>query len=185
MWLFNRHKNVDPDILPEEVKEYYASERRDRVGLVWVLAFGSLLLTVAVALGLFFGGRWAYRKIANEPASTTTTQQPAAPTPATPATPEPATPTPSPTTTPATPAPSPASGGTVDSSAATTTPAPTQTTANPQTTPPAATSTSSSPASTTTNLTNTGPGDTLLFFIATVGAATITHFVHTRRRSSI
>lgn len=49
--------------VPEEVKEYYESSSRERVGIAWLLGLGTLLVTVILALGLFFGGRWAYRKV--------------------------------------------------------------------------------------------------------------------------
>lgn len=62
--LENRQKNNSKSkSVPPEVKQYYASEHRERVGLAWLIAFLSLIVTVAVVAGLFFGGRWAYRKI--------------------------------------------------------------------------------------------------------------------------
>lgn len=65
MALFNRKKSNNKAV-PPEVKQYYASEHRERVGLAWLIAFLSLIVTVAVVAGLFFGGRWAYRKVANK-----------------------------------------------------------------------------------------------------------------------
>lgn len=64
MALFNRRKK-NTDVLPEEVREYYQSERRERAGVAWVLAIGTLLLTFLIAAGLFFGGRWVYRTVFN------------------------------------------------------------------------------------------------------------------------
>ncbi len=67
IWPFNRNRNTSPQTkVPEEVEQYYQSERRDRVGVAWLLAGATLIITVLIVLGLFFGGRWAYRKIANK-----------------------------------------------------------------------------------------------------------------------
>src|SRR5688572_19206045 len=72
IWPFNRKKSEDA--LPEEVKEYYESGRKQRTGTAWLLALGTLLVTILVAFGLFFGGRWVYQQIAgdDEPAEQTT-----------------------------------------------------------------------------------------------------------------
>ncbi len=60
-WL-RRKKNVDAN-LPEEVQTYYKGERRERAGVAWLLAIGTLIATLLVALILFWVGRWAYRAI--------------------------------------------------------------------------------------------------------------------------
>lgn len=57
---FNRRKQ-NTDVLPEEVREYYQTERRERTGMAWLLAIATLLATFIIAAGLFFGGRWVYR----------------------------------------------------------------------------------------------------------------------------
>lgn len=62
MALFRKRKQQN-DILPDEVKDYYRSEQRDRIGGAWLMAFGGFLLTVAIVLGLFFAGRWAYQAV--------------------------------------------------------------------------------------------------------------------------
>ena len=62
-WPFSR-KN-DQTSVPAEIQEYYESERRERTGVAWLLAFSTLLITIGLAVILFFGGRWVYRKIAN------------------------------------------------------------------------------------------------------------------------
>lgn len=62
MKLFNRGKQ-DNSQLPQEVKEYYQSERRERTGFAWLLGLGTLLATIAVAALLFLGGRWVYRTV--------------------------------------------------------------------------------------------------------------------------
>jgi len=70
MWPFKR-KQPSNGKVPPEVKKYYESEHRERVGLAWLIAFLSLVLTVVIVSGLFFGGRWAYRKIVNKNAPQT------------------------------------------------------------------------------------------------------------------
>ncbi len=62
MWPFKRKQTNQPAI-PTEVKDYYQAERRERVGIAWLLALATLVATVVLAFGLFFGGRWVYRKI--------------------------------------------------------------------------------------------------------------------------
>ena len=62
MALFKRNKK-NTDVLPQEVREYYQTERRERTGMAWLLAIGTLLVTFIIAAALFFGGRWAYRAV--------------------------------------------------------------------------------------------------------------------------
>ncbi len=83
MWPFKRKQQPKPSSnkkMPKEVQQYYKSEQRERVGLAWLIAFASLILTVLIVLGLFYGGRWAWRKVANnddnENVSTTQTKSP-------------------------------------------------------------------------------------------------------------
>lgn len=58
-----RKSNKQDDVLPDEVKDYYRAEQRDRIGGAWLMAVGGFLLTVAIVLGLFFAGRWAYQAV--------------------------------------------------------------------------------------------------------------------------
>lgn len=44
-----------------ELEEYYANQKKGRSATAWFMAFLSLLITVAIIVGLFFAGRWAYR----------------------------------------------------------------------------------------------------------------------------
>lgn len=83
MWPFNRRKKTGNGKVPKEVKDYYTSEHRERVGLAWLIAFISLVVTVAIILGLFYGGRWVYRSLTDDDkgTETTETEQPAQPTP--------------------------------------------------------------------------------------------------------
>lgn len=146
MKLFNRNNPVD---VPTEIKEYYQSEHRERVGVAWLLAVVTLIVTVGIILGLFFGGRYVYRKLAQHTTPAKVSQsvgkniqsKPQKVTSPTPSSGSASASNPSATPTPA------SSGGQVSSSAATT----------------------SEPTSDATRLANTGPTDTLaLFMIATV-----------------
>lgn len=76
MALFNRDKKKK-DVLPQEVREYYQAERRDRTGMAWLLAIATLIVTFLIAAGLFFGGRWLYRTIFDndDKSGNTTTSQ--------------------------------------------------------------------------------------------------------------
>lgn len=74
MALFNRRNKVDaPEVAPE-LQSYYKAENREKTWMAWLLGLGTLVVTILLALALFFGGRWAYRKIRNEPAKVTTVQ---------------------------------------------------------------------------------------------------------------
>jgi hypothetical protein len=68
---FRRNQKV---ILPEEVSQYYQSARRERVGVAILLGIVALIVTVLVASALFFGGRFAYRKIAGKDKKTPISQ---------------------------------------------------------------------------------------------------------------
>ncbi len=48
-----------------EIEDYYAS-KKTRNGMAWVMAFGSLVITIGVMSLIFFGGRWAYRTLSNK-----------------------------------------------------------------------------------------------------------------------
>lgn len=63
MGIFDRFKNRKKDVLPEEVDNYYKSQRRARIGTAWLLGFLTLVITLIIALGLFYGIRYAYREI--------------------------------------------------------------------------------------------------------------------------
>lgn len=71
MALFNRKKKTD---VPEEIQEYYQTERRERAGIAWLLAFGTLIVTILLAAGIFFAGRWVYRQIAGNDDGNGTTE---------------------------------------------------------------------------------------------------------------
>ena len=79
-WPFQR-KNKDN--VPAEIQEYYQAEKRERTGVAWLIAIFTLLLTIAIALALFFGGRWVYRKLTNNDTATPPSSQEEAQTPST------------------------------------------------------------------------------------------------------
>lgn len=58
IWPFNRKQ--EESTLPEEVQEYYASTSRQRVGIAWLLALATLVVTVLLTLGIFYGGKWVF-----------------------------------------------------------------------------------------------------------------------------
>lgn len=74
---FKRNKSDNSGAVPTEIHDYYQAERRDRTGVAWLLAAGTLIGTVLIVLGLFFGGRWAYRALTgnNKPNAVTQTDE--------------------------------------------------------------------------------------------------------------
>lgn len=68
-------RNKSEPAVPTEIQNYYQSERPARTGVAWLLALTTLVVTLVVALGLFFGGRYIYRIIANNDDQPTTSQQ--------------------------------------------------------------------------------------------------------------
>lgn len=58
---FFKRQRADTDI--PELQEYYAAKRANNSASAWALALLSLIVTVAVIMGAFFGGRWAWRKL--------------------------------------------------------------------------------------------------------------------------
>jgi cytoskeletal protein RodZ len=71
MGLFNRNKQTTI----AELEEYYASQNSSRrTAKAWFMALLSLLITIAVIVGLFMGGRWLYRTLTDSANDTTTTQ---------------------------------------------------------------------------------------------------------------
>jgi cytoskeletal protein RodZ len=76
--IFNRQSNKSKPQVPKAVEDYYQAEQRDRRGLAWLLAFVTLVVTVLVFSGLFFGGRAVYRSITKDnkqPKTASTTKQ--------------------------------------------------------------------------------------------------------------
>jgi hypothetical protein len=168
MWPFNRRKQQQTGV-PQEIQDYYQTERRERVGLAWLIALATLVVTVLVALGLFYGGRWAYRSVFknnDKPATVANNgnSQESSKNGSNQGTSSDSTSQPNPTT-----APAPAPQGTNGSNAS---PAPSG--AVPQT--------AGNTAGKGTNLPNTGPGDILAIFVITAIAGTIAHRAVSSRR---
>ncbi len=138
---FKRNNNQD-SVMPAEVQDYYKAERRDKAGMAWLLAVITLIATIMIAAGLFFGGRFIYRAITgNDDTSQTQTQTESESEDAANSEGE------------STPA---ANDGGQTSSTNTSTPATPPTTPAPPTTTPAP---STSPVTGPSELVNTGPGD--------------------------
>ncbi|HSX23733.1 MAG TPA: hypothetical protein VLE74_01405 [Candidatus Saccharimonadales bacterium] len=165
IWPFNRNKDQSAEV-PQEVQDYYQSENRERSWVAWLLATGTLLVTVVVVLGLFYGGRWGYRKLKHQPAKTPTVavQKPATAS-------QPQTPPASPSTPQA--APSAIPGPNV----------------TPQTSSTSTSKTASTPATTATvqpansNLPNTGPGNIVAIFAVTALIGAVFHNRFLRQHS--
>lgn len=56
-----KRKKADQAVLPE-IERYYDAEKRERIGLAWLLAVISIACVALLLMGAFFGGRWVYRK---------------------------------------------------------------------------------------------------------------------------
>jgi hypothetical protein len=81
-WRFwQKDQPVETTELPAEVQEYYESTQRETRSKAWLLAAGTLVVTLIVATGLFFGGRFVYQRFANNDEAPTTglSDQPAKP----------------------------------------------------------------------------------------------------------
>lgn len=75
MWPLRNRRVKKQSALPVEVQQFSQSERRERMGMAWMIGLVSLVITIVLFLALFFGGRWVYRKITHKP-NTGTTHQP-------------------------------------------------------------------------------------------------------------
>ena len=68
-----RRKSTDSN-LPPEIQAYAEGAHRERMGMAWLVGIISLSVTLIVVTGLFFGGRWVYRKLAHKDSKSTTAQ---------------------------------------------------------------------------------------------------------------
>lgn len=190
MALFRRNK-VQQNTIPE-LQEYYNAERRERSGLSWLLALVSVACAGLLLIGLVFGGKWLYNKLANnmdkDKTPTAQTENNSDNQPATPAETDTSTPS---EASDGTAAPAPATASTPASNAPATTPSATtpSTTTAPaastptSTTPSATSSTSGTVASASSPLPNTGPADTLVVVIVTVVGATAVRYTIFKRKN--
>lgn len=165
-WPFRRKQNIDG--VPQEIQDYYQSERREKTGIAWLLALGTLLTTIALAILLFFGGRWAYRKITNRNNKGNTSQVAQQPTETT---------APADETTGEQPDGEQGGAGSGTSSTSTDTPSATNT--------PTAQSQGGQlqTRGATSDLPNTGPGDVLAVFAITTVIGTATYYAVTSRKT--
>ena len=62
--LFKRDDRAS--VLPDEVNEYYESQRRERTGVAIVLGIAALIVTLLIGAALFFGGRWVYNQFTDD-----------------------------------------------------------------------------------------------------------------------
>lgn len=69
---FRRQKSTD--LVPTEIKEYYAHEERDKNRASWLLGAGVFVATVIIVLALFYGGRALYRVVFEDDNAATTEQ---------------------------------------------------------------------------------------------------------------
>ena len=76
MALFNRSKK-QTSVLPDEVSQYYQSQRRERTGVALMLGVVALIITLLIGAALFFGGRFVYRQFVEDDKKATETAQPA------------------------------------------------------------------------------------------------------------
>lgn len=83
MTLFDRiRRSRQKSVLPDEVRSYYQSEQRQRRGMAIVFALLGLLITIVVAVALFYGGRAIYNAVTKDDktnqgqASSTSTNKP-------------------------------------------------------------------------------------------------------------
>jgi cytoskeletal protein RodZ len=67
MSILNRFKKtpVNPS-LPPEIQAYSQAERRERMGVAWLVGIVSLIVSLILIVLLFLGGRWVFRKIAHK-----------------------------------------------------------------------------------------------------------------------
>lgn len=66
-------KHEEKTTIPE-LQEYYENQKSNRTGTAWLMAVASLVITISVLSGLFFGGRWVYRTITDRNDKQTTEQ---------------------------------------------------------------------------------------------------------------
>ena len=145
-----------------DAQNFYQEDKIERKSVAWLLTGVSMIATVAICLGVFFGGRAAYREFTSKKTETVATESTNTTFVSTNSLPS----TPTPTTTPIVTKPAP-------------TPEPTPT---PTPVPAPVTTPSVQQTPVKTKLTNTGPGNILANFIAITTLATLSHYAYNRRR---
>lgn len=67
MGIFDRfRRNRQQSVLPDEVQQYYQADQGRKRGVAVGLALAAVLVTLAVAAALFFGGRFIYNAITDD-----------------------------------------------------------------------------------------------------------------------
>ena len=166
IWPFNREKTTTG--VSSDTDDYYRTERRERVGLAWLLAFGSLIATLLIALALFYGIRFIYHKVhhTNTGNTTATTESTAS------------------NQGSATSNAQSSTGQTNASGSGTTSTPSTPGTSSSASTSGSSAHTSSSATSSGQNIANTGPGDTFAIFLAVSMIGALAHNAYQRRKLS-
>ncbi len=176
MALFKRRKKQpeesEPQV-PAEIQEYYQAERRERAGVAWLLALGTLLATVLLAVGLFFGGRWIYRKVTHKNTPVATTSQPSNQTSTTPSTSSSGAGSSSGSS---------SSQSSPSTSSQSTTSGSSSTSSSSGSTPPSSSSTSQTTQN--TKIPNTGPGDMAAVFVVVSLITALAHSQVTRYKTN-
>ncbi len=75
MWPFKRRNKTNDSNVPTEVTDYYSAEHQERRSVAWLLALATFVITLVVALGLFFAGKWIYHRFVNKNESGNQTSQ--------------------------------------------------------------------------------------------------------------
>lgn len=68
-------KQTKSDKVLPEIEKFYEAEKRERAGLAWILAIASVAMVAAALIGVFFGGRWIYRKATHNSGETSVAVQ--------------------------------------------------------------------------------------------------------------
>ena len=170
MALFKRDPK-DSSVLPE-IEKYYDAEKRERAGLAWLLAIASVAFVAALLIGVFFGGRWIYRKVTDTNTKSPVAVKPASDAAKTDTTTESSTTNSGSNANPSTNTPS-ASTPTPSTSTPTSTAQPSTATTPNSTVPTPTPTTTVTGAQSSTKLSNTGPESVIPVFIVTSVAGTI------------
>jgi len=166
--------NIDDSISTNDsdAQNFYQDDRIERKSVAWLLTGASMIATIAICLGVFFGGRAAYREFTSKKTETVATESTNTTFVATNSLPI----TPALTNTiPVVTKPvviTPPSTAIVET-------VPVAVEQTPTPTPQPVTVIQATPV---TKLTNTGPGNILATFIAITTLATLLHYAYNRRR---
>ncbi len=71
-WPYHKKNEEIGPSLSEDIKSYYNANRHERVWVAWLLAVGTVLVTIGIAVGLYFAGRWIYEQLTSNTSQQTT-----------------------------------------------------------------------------------------------------------------